>query len=427
MDSDHEVIQYKTGQTIDAFISNVWITATIERMATNKQKVLIQCNPFFETFMIRATGTTMQWIDISTETAPINTHTLLVLGNTVRNSYAKAIQPPLYYQSTNGKDYILIPYIKGWDSIHGVLIGVAMYDINRHKEFLLNKNMSRSESSVLDSTNHILYSFNDYDKYTKLDIINKKQTEHKYYYHQTFKIVFSQTNILYLPCPINEIHIIYTNKHFRFDINTNEMIYVADTQIPVFDILSRRYNPFIWVESMKKIFLFCRNSIYYCQINGNKQNKYEWKKFEIILPYKSNNYFVLLVYDSIVMIHYNDHYEKYYGVYCIDLFHQKMFKGSDFSPLVYFSPSYLNPKNIHGLMGNTIDGQLITCNDNMIHFVARKYYKWPTNKYIPKVIKDERNFLAVGYIKKQENEYSLYNVVPFYISMLILKFYSSFH
>eukprot|EP01084_Bolivina_argentea_P022123 41117_1 len=112
MDSDHEVIQYKTGQTIDAFISNVWITATIERMATNKQKVLIQCNPFFETFMRRATGTTVQWVDISTKTAPINTYTLLVLESTVtsrylKNSYPKPIQPPLYYQSTNGKDYIL--------------------------------------------------------------------------------------------------------------------------------------------------------------------------------------------------------------------------------------------------------------------------------------------------------------------------------
>lgn len=135
-------------------------------------------------------------------------------------------------------------------------------------------------------------------------------------------------------------------------------------------------------------------------------------------------YYVLQVCDHIVMIYCNIDYGEYYAqtnrfnfeVYCIDLSKPKIFKCSNVSQIGYL--------NIYSRSNSRY--YLITCNDNMAHFIGEKYYKWSINKMIPQEIKDENDLLVMGYIKKTENQ-NQFSIVPIPIKILILKFYSKFH
>eukprot|EP01084_Bolivina_argentea_P274774 468437_1 len=336
--------KWQVGQRVEAFISKIkqWIPATIVYVSNGK--VCVECDSNFTHFV----DYKCVWVkNTPQQLSPIYTHypSTSPLYNPLRRNlliFNSDMSKPLYYKSRDGKNIILMRnYDKNTDG-HCI----TLYDINQRTEtkFFLFPNMEHdlhesrenhcitlydsrrtnhqrtetefseqlfdilhnsfaTHTNTLHMKNNMLYSFNNTRNYTTLDMISKECNE--CIYTCAHVKYLTDPNILYVPS-VNKIHIIDQFAHYNFNEATRELIHIANIE----DAVKKKVKSIIswktiWIESMKSIFLFSITDIYYCKID-NMQTEYKWKKFEIVLKHKTNDYNILCVSDNVIMIYYRD-------------------------------------------------------------------------------------------------------------------------
>eukprot|EP01084_Bolivina_argentea_P303970 524904_1 len=100
-------------------------------------------------------------------------------------------------------------------------------------------------------------------------------------------------NAIYIPSPINEIHVTYNSKHIKYNSQIDEFQNIGNMN----DIW-RRKTSFLFIEFQSKLIVFggiaadwsytdddrISDKMWYCDIKSKHQTTYEWKVMNITLP-----------------------------------------------------------------------------------------------------------------------------------------------
>ena len=251
---------------------------------------------------------------------------------------------------------------------------------------------------------------------------NKKIAEK---YNMGYLIIPRSTYALFLPSPINEIHLItYDWEHIKF--NKKEKRFQQIGKMCEEKRMwrgykanySRYHGKLIYDPSQKILFFFSFETklIYFCVIDSDEQTEFEWKLFDVYLPKEATrmgSFDVISIKNNIVMIYFVN---GCHHIYFVDLYHKKVFESEQTSMDYYQG------------------GHLVQCG-NMIHLLGDSWntihIKWCFSDIMPKQMinyyrKTVYDPLIFGFVKQFENENKLYHAVPFYITKLIISFYSQF-
>eukprot|EP01084_Bolivina_argentea_P113213 201816_1 len=132
-------------------------------------------------------------------------------------------------------------------------------------------------------------------------------------------------SIIYIPSPINEIHIIGRSdsknmRHLRYNSSQNKL-----EQIAVFKESVSWIAQLIFIECEHKLFLFNgkTDNIWCCDIHinieQNQKRKYEWKLMDLKLP-KLGELLAMKLFDTIIVLFY---LKKENGIWLFDLLNKK--------------------------------------------------------------------------------------------------------
>eukprot|EP01083_Nonionella_stella_P092190 257980_1 len=282
----------------------------------------------------------------------------------------------------------------------------TLYLVN--KEVIHNRNQNRRSYITLMST-HVDVSLNDSPQ-------SRLEWQYDNYQLPAFnRIAFDDlngANMTFVPAPINEFHFVRQHYHFKCVPKANHFVFIGAIDICMQTNDDVYQNKLIYVESMKRMFLFGTVHIYCCVI-ATGIDRYEWTIFapKLTLPNQPNDYHLLLVFDHIVFLYFMG---GLYDVYCMDLYDGKLLKCGNFSEIAY-------------LNRNLDKSYLVSCacSHGIAHFIGDKHYKWSLNDLIPKQIQDKHYKSVMKFVSIVQNTNQLYDIVPLCISKLILFFYSS--
>lgn len=343
---------------------------------------------------------------------------LLKLGSYAAN--------PQYYISKSGDDMITF----GTDTdVSESSPGIVMYNLN-NSTYLKIDYPSTTLSSVgipifpgnaFDSKRNKLYVFNGYHKYFISFVVDTYQTKH-IKLGDRFNVA-GWTKALYIPDPIDEIHLFESSRHFRFNTCKNEMI-KCGTFNSLGKTTVRFVNP-IYIQSLQKLMLFGGNwnqEIFVCDLYEQNQAEFEWTSCDIIMPHRAGwgSYHVISAFDIIVFVFYLRSAQNY-DIYCLDL----KFKNEKWYECEY---------KCKGNEDGTVEYQYVVKTDNNdIHFIgfrneSRCHTKVSLFDLVPMELYEVHSkyyqLLIIGYFKnlKQENDLN-YPEIPSVLKELVVLYY----
>eukprot|EP01083_Nonionella_stella_P015811 44260_1 len=337
------------------------------------------------------------------------------------------ISAPLCYTSKNKRNLLLIPEGRS----HGFVMYNNDKDSSSHQFICKFPRITRTCGFFLayasdEDTLYVINKQDTIDHNSRIALMSAcisrhdgedLKWKHRYYMMPEFDTIafkdLSGTNMVFIGAPINEFHFVKEHCHFKCDTRTNKFVFVG-----MIDVCMRKLDhvyerKLIYVESMKRMFLFGTDYIYCCHVDNSDQKRYKWSIFssKLTLTNQQNDYHLLLVFEHIVFLYFIG---DLFDIYCIDLHDGNLFKCGNCSPIAY--------------LNRTDDCKpYVTANNNgIVHFVGNMHYKWTLNDIVPKQIKDKQMASVMAFVSNVQNQHHLHTKsIPLCISKLILSFYSS--
>eukprot|EP01083_Nonionella_stella_P058662 153632_1 len=253
-------------------------------------------------------------------------------------------------------------------------------------------------------------------------------------------------NCVFIPSPINQLHLTFNNTHFRYDetqqtlialddnIGTTqtaetEQIFLHERGYPFANELGVNDFPakFVFNELTMQLMMFQRtcSNILYCKITDKFQKSYDWKIHPVKVPQRItalDEVAIVMAWNQIVFMFYNQfaigNGSYYNNVWCLDLLQNKWFQ----SP--YKSPEQGSPPHVVKDCDNNVHFlDLLDINDHPSHFKASLH------DFVPlELIKSHQkkiDILITGYIKEREKIDALISI-PYSLNRLIFQFCTIF-
>ena len=236
----------------------------------------------------------------------------------------------------------------------------------------------------------------------------------------SYEIISNEVNI---QNSINERHRIASHAYYFHQIFDDHMEqFETVSHITEFsELRPLSMKQLIYIESLKQLFAFVDNNVFYCDIRSPNQTMYKWESLGIQLPF---DYQFILAFNHIVMIYPKDHLSfevsnKNIGdIYCMDLKYKKFFVSNK-------SCMKCPDKSV---------GLILKGKDNMAHYVnvddsSKFHYKWSLSQIIPDELRKVYTKtcdkpLVVGYIREKETIYNMN--IPDYLKYIVVTFYPTF-
>ena len=333
---------------------------------------------------------------------------------------------PQYYVSKSNDDMIIF----GTDTDDKESSpGIIMFNLNNSTYLKIDYPSTTLQTlgipmfpgNAFDSKRNKLYVFNGYHKYFISCVVDTYQTNH-IKLGDRFNVA-GWTKALYIPDPIDEIHLFESSRHFRFDTNKDEM-----TKCGTFNSLGRNavrfVNP-IYIQSLQRLMLFGGNwnqEIFCCKLYEKNQENYEWESYDKIMPHRAGwgSYHVILAFDVIVFVFYLRTAQNY-DIWCLDLkFESEEWykcgykcKGNEDGAIEYQYVVKARNNDVH-IIGFGDDTQCHT-KVSLFDLVPMDLYEMHSKHY---------QLLVIGYFKKLNQESDLnYPQIPSVLIDLVSLYY----